>query len=885
MKLFFYYASHTFVNQLKKLLKTWVLVFILVCGLIGGLIGYVAGSLIEGNEEETSTVIEEEDGEETAAEEAEMPDIPTETEKPVDPAAQKDILELAAGVVILFVLCLELMGADKSGAKIFLPADVNILFPSPMKPQSVLLFRLVTRLGSALLFSIYLLFELPVFVKDMGLSAWTLPALFLGWGLTLTVAMLIQMLLYTLASTHTGIRKYTRYTVYAVVLVLVAVLIVYKQQSGLDLYPAARNLLNAPATRWIPVWGWLKGFCLAAVEGNTLMALLFLALNLLTILGLAQAIWRLPADFYEEALAKAEEVAEALDAIQQSESSTGSFIVKRKKDRSEKLRRDVIRRGQGARMFYERAISNRWRFAHLGFFTKTVETYLILAIAAALLSRFVLETRDLTLVGLGLGAFAFYRTLGNPLAQDTNMPYFRMIPEPTWKKLFWSLLGGTVNCLLDVLIAMVPAVIILRANPLTALGWVLFIASIDFYATIVGAFIDLSVPISAGKLVKQLAQILFIYFGLIPDAGLIGYGFYTKNLVPFIILAVIVNLLIGAIFLALTPLFIDPRSKTYRAPAAELAPEQLLVAKRNFSRLGFALFMILVVGTFLQILGGVIMNLVSSGQTWLIWVSMFAPLYLIAFPVGILLMRRVPAKPLPKETWSVPRLLSLFPICIFLMYCGSLIGTFLNWLLGLILPTAPVNPLDALIGLDSLFWRILVMVILAPILEEFIFRKQLIDRMHYYGEKRAVVLSALMFGLFHGNLSQGFYAFFLGLVFGYVYLRTGKLRHSIILHMVINFMGSVLAPELVKNLDLESMTAMNLAESGAAPFLAYLLVMGVLFLLGLVLLCLRRRAIHYDPAPVELPAKQGFRTACLNTGMILFFIGCLAEIVLSVVAL
>ena len=47
MKLFLYYALHTFKNQLKKLFKTWVLVFIVLCALIGGLIGFFAATLSE----------------------------------------------------------------------------------------------------------------------------------------------------------------------------------------------------------------------------------------------------------------------------------------------------------------------------------------------------------------------------------------------------------------------------------------------------------------------------------------------------------------------------------------------------------------------------------------------------------------------------------------------------------------------------------------------------------------------------------------------------------------------------------------------------------------------------------------------------------------------
>ena len=68
------------------------------------------------------------------------------------------------------------------------------------------------------------------------------------------------------------------------------------------------------------------------------------------------------------------------------------------------------------------------------------------------------------------------------------------------------------------------------------------------------------------------------------------------------------------------------------------------------------------------------------------------------------------------------------------------------------------------------------------ILEEFIFRKMVIDRIWQYGEKIAVVTSALIFALFHINLFQFFYALGIGLIFAYVYLRTGKLRYTIIMH-------------------------------------------------------------------------------------------------------
>ena len=55
-----------------------------------------------------------------------------------------------------------------------------------------------------------------------------------------------------------------------------------------------------------------------------------------------------------------------------------------------------------------------------------------------------------------------------------------------------------------------------------------------------------------------------------------------------------------------------------------------------------------------------------------------------------------------------------------------------------------------------------------------------------------------MFGLFHGNLNQFVYAFVLGLCFGFIYVKTGNIRYTIGLHMLVNFLGSVLGVAILK---------------------------------------------------------------------------------------
>ena len=103
-----------------------------------------------------------------------------------------------------------------------------------------------------------------------------------------------------------------------------------------------------------------------------------------------------------------------------------------------------------------------------------------------------------------------------------------------------------------------------------------------------------------------------------------------------------------------------------------------------------------------------------------------------------------------------------------------------------------VNQVEEMIMDMSLWAVILSAVILAPIMEELIFRKLVLDRLAGYGPAVAMSVSALVFGLAHGNFYQFFYAFLLGLIFAYIYLRTGKVRYSMMLHMMVNFCGSVI---------------------------------------------------------------------------------------------
>lgn len=77
----------------------------------------------------------------------------------------------------------------------------------------------------------------------------------------------------------------------------------------------------------------------------------------------------------------------------------------------------------------------------------------------------------------------------------------------------------------------------------------------------------------------------------------------------------------------------------------------------------------------------------------------------------------------------------------------------------------------------------------APIAEEILFRGLVLRSIEPYGKKFAIFASALMFGLYHGNIIQIPFAFAVGLVLGYVTVEY-NIGWAMVLHMFNNLILS-----------------------------------------------------------------------------------------------
>ncbi len=82
----------------------------------------------------------------------------------------------------------------------------------------------------------------------------------------------------------------------------------------------------------------------------------------------------------------------------------------------------------------------------------------------------------------------------------------------------------------------------------------------------------------------------------------------------------------------------------------------------------------------------------------------------------------------------------------------------------------------------------LAIALFGPIMEEIVFRRIIIDDcIRRTGKKwAAILISATLFGLIHMNPAQMVFAFLIGLLFGWVYVRTGSMLPGIIGHIINN---------------------------------------------------------------------------------------------------
>lgn len=316
-------------------------------------------------------------------------------------------------------------------------------------------------------------------------------------------------------------------------------------------------------------------------------------------------------------------------------------------------------------------------------------------------------------------------------------------------------------------------------------------------------------------------------------------------------------------------------------------------AKKRFSRFFLATFIYILLSYTASILINTVLVLALGegardvfDSSWYALVLNTVAMYVIALPVFYLIVKGMRSAVRSKEKMKFSELFKIFLVAEAFMTVGSFIGTYLNLFIGAFIGDAPSNSTSELILASDMWLVILVAVVIGPIVEELIFRKLLMDKLGMYGDRLAIFVSAISFGIFHGNLYQFFYAAMLGFVLAYLYSKTANVWYPIALHMIINFFGSVIPMLLVdkmtrfEELSEIVMSGAEITDEIMTEFSQLSAVVGTyslasigMTIAGLVIFFRQRRRIFVsDRCEICIPRERRGGVIFANAGVILFLI-------------
>ncbi len=224
--------------------------------------------------------------------------------------------------------------------------------------------------------------------------------------------------------------------------------------------------------------------------------------------------------------------------------------------------------------------------------------------------------------------------------------------------------------------------------------------------------------------------------------------------------------------------------------------------KKIISHAGLSLFIMAIVIIFFNEVKEILVQrfVPELAKTdWYIWVSTLVGIVFIGFPIFVYFIQRIPDSPKGEIVKLKPKtFIAIFFVCTAAMYITNYLSVIITFIIAAIKGEQLVNPVMEAISGSNFYFTLIYVAGIAPVVEEFIFRGFLLSKLRRFGDIPAIVLTGVAFGLFHFNISQFFYATVLGFIFAYVTIRTNTLRYSILLHMMINFIGSAVAPLVLK---------------------------------------------------------------------------------------
>ena len=169
-------------------------------------------------------------------------------------------------------------------------------------------------------------------------------------------------------------------------------------------------------------------------------------------------------------------------------------------------------------------------------------------------------------------------------------------------------------------------------------------------------------------------------------------------------------------------------------------------------------------------------------------------------------------------------------------------------------------------GVFGFILSVIATAVVPALVEEFACRGLIMGSLRKYGDGFAVLVSAIVFGLMHGNFDQIPFATMVGLVLGFIVIKTGSLWIAVLVHAANNLI-SVLFDYFLSSAVTDIQNLM------------YVIYLMAVLLSGIISVCFyaKGKSFEFKPSTTESTLTQKCSWFFLSPAIIIFAVLCIVE--------
>lgn len=433
---------------------------------------------------------------------------------------------------------------------IFRPGHTHFVFAAPINPKLVLIhsawMNYVTSIVVGLIFTI-------AGITVFGIPFWKM-LLFFAAGTLLEIVFecCIMVWLYTNETLPEKVLKILGWGIKGFLIAITLVIVLYFRKAGIS-FASATAFFDWPVLQMIPFVGWNIAFYRLILLEPTMLNLIGSILYLVSVSGMFLIVRRMPCDggYYEDAAKFADDYAEM-----RRKKTNGELVigVGEKKHSFRKVKQNDQAKGEkGAKAIFYRQLLEYKKETYFIFSKTTLFNLLFAAIMTFSFNPVVKKIGMGQFFMLGVVAYVTFVMSGylGKWEKELQNPYLFLIPDKSYKKMWYATLMEHIKALLDGSIICIAIGIWWKVHPVYIVQTILIYTVLQanrLYTRVLAQCLVGDVLGKTGQNVIRMLMQMFILGIGITISCLVGILINMNLIFPIVLIySLIVTVMIGAV--------------------------------------------------------------------------------------------------------------------------------------------------------------------------------------------------------------------------------------------------------------------------------------------------------------------------------------------------